>query len=134
MTSSNPPLVLPPPQEHINEGLDHLLPGLPVYNHVQLAAARDEDQYEHGERILVGLKDFVFDLSRIKAYIGPGKLFASYGWRDISYALTKSSNLTEDTLVEGYTCMSPAELELLDKWVALFLKRFQVVGRMEVHA
>ncbi|KAJ7035165.1 hypothetical protein C8F04DRAFT_1099286, partial [Mycena alexandri] len=134
MPSSNPPLALPPPQEHMNEDLDGLLPLLPIYNHTRLARSREEDEYEYGERILVGLKDFVFDLSQMKSYLGPGKTFANYASRDISYALPRYSNLMADTLVQGYTSLSAAELALLDKWVSLFLKRFPVVGKMEIHA
>ncbi|KAF8190358.1 hypothetical protein K438DRAFT_1831933 [Mycena galopus ATCC 62051] len=127
----NPPLVLPAPR-NINQGLEHLV--LPIFNRATLAEARDEDQYEHGMRILVGLKDYVFDLTPIKAYFNSGQLFAGYSWRNISYALTKYSNLPEDILVHGYANMSVADMEVLDKWVALFLKRFEVVGRIATQA
>ncbi|KAJ6534536.1 hypothetical protein B0H10DRAFT_2145856 [Mycena sp. CBHHK59/15] len=52
--------------------------------------------------------------------------------KDISYTLTKCSNLPEDANVRGYSLLSETELDVLDKWLALFLERFEVVGRMEI--
>ncbi|KAJ7032111.1 hypothetical protein C8F04DRAFT_1108526 [Mycena alexandri] len=124
------PLVLPPPQPNLNENLGSL--DLPVYSHADLLAARDEDQYEHGPRILVGLKDYVFDVTPLMEFLIPGGQLSNYAGKDISFALTKASNRREDTTVKGYGTLSSNELKMLDEWTSVFLRRFTVVGRLEM--
>ncbi|KAJ7775307.1 hypothetical protein B0H16DRAFT_1506883 [Mycena metata] len=109
------PLELPPPIPDLNEDL--------------AASARDKDQYE-GARLLIGLKDYVFDVTSLKVFIGPQGPLNNYPWRDISWALVKSSNLASDTANQGYNKFSPENLKLLDDWTAVFLRRFVVVGRL----
>jgi hypothetical protein len=131
------PLVLPPPQPNINQALE----SLPVFNHEALAASRDEDQYESGPRILVGLKgmplsidlsfpffwqqshetDYVFDVTSLGEFLGSRGELSNWAFKDISYALTKNSSLQEDADVEGYFGLSTKELEMLDNWVKIFL-------------
>lgn len=48
--------------------------------------------------------------------------FSNYAFKDISYALAKYSSLAEDVDVSGYENLSPAELEILNDWVTLFLQ------------
>ncbi|KAJ7029912.1 hypothetical protein C8F04DRAFT_1398195 [Mycena alexandri] len=121
------PLVLPPPVGNINQNLAEI--SLPVYTYADLRAARHEDQYENGERILVGLKDYIFNVSPLKEFMGPAGQLSNYPWRDISFALVKSSNLPEDTAVQGYNNFSQNDSKALEEWTATFLLRFTVVGR-----
>ncbi|KAJ7703487.1 hypothetical protein B0H16DRAFT_1638652 [Mycena metata] len=116
------PLVLALPTDNLNEK------SLPVYTHAELHIACDEDQYEHGARILVGLKDYVFDVSLLKEFMGPAGQLSNYPWNDISFALVKSSNLPEYTAVEGYNNLSVNEFKTLEEWTTVFLRRFTVVG------
>ncbi|KAJ7756661.1 hypothetical protein B0H16DRAFT_1885920 [Mycena metata] len=122
------PLELPPPIPDLNEDLASLQ--LRMFSYEQLASARDEDRYEEGARLLIGLKDYVFDVTSLKAFIGPQGPLNNYPWRDISWALVKSSNLASDTANQGYNKFSPENLKLLDDWTAVFLRRFVVIGRL----
>ncbi|KAJ7780659.1 hypothetical protein DFH07DRAFT_935941 [Mycena maculata] len=122
------PLVLPPPQLNINQALDNL----PFFSQEALAASRVEDQYESGPQILVSLKDFVFNMTSLGEFLGPKGDLSTWAFRDISYTLTKNSNLEEDAEVQGYSNLSTKELETLNNWVQIFLARFEVVGRMEL--
>ncbi|KAJ7269144.1 hypothetical protein C8J57DRAFT_1324636 [Mycena rebaudengoi] len=82
-------------------------------------------------RILIGVKDYVFDVTVMeKEYFGQGKPYAQYAWQDISCALAKYSTRKQDIDVNGYTTLSPSELQVLDGWAAIFLKRFEAVGRL----
>ncbi|KAJ6568474.1 hypothetical protein B0H19DRAFT_1256237 [Mycena capillaripes] len=124
---NNYPLVLPAPKENINQHLDESL--LPIMHVSELAVCSDEDLYELGPRTLIGLKDYVSDVTALQEVAGlkPGP-FRVYASKDISYALAKYSTEEEDVNVVGYANLSLAELEVLDKWVSIFLKRFEVVG------
>ncbi|KAJ6610246.1 hypothetical protein B0H10DRAFT_2060953 [Mycena sp. CBHHK59/15] len=124
------PLLLPTPCKGINENLDpHKLR---VYSHETLATSREDDEYDHGARILVALKDYVFNVTTLAEFLTNDGEFKSWAAKDISYTLTKCSNLPEDANVRGYSLLSETELDVLDKWLALFLERFEVVGRMEI--
>ncbi|KAJ6627084.1 hypothetical protein B0H10DRAFT_1941285 [Mycena sp. CBHHK59/15] len=122
------PLVLPAPRENMNMDLNESL--LTPIHVSQLAEYSAAHEYDVGARTLVGLKDYVFDVTAIKKSFGPNGQFQTYPFKDISYALTKYSNLEEDAAVVGYASFSPKELEILDNWVQLFLKRFEVVGKL----
>ncbi|KAJ7694698.1 hypothetical protein B0H14DRAFT_3530594 [Mycena olivaceomarginata] len=86
-----------------------------------LGALSSADQYDLGERIFVGLKDYVFDVSVLREFLGPMGQSSAYAAKDISYALTKCSNQTEDTNVVGYNTLSVPELKILDRWFSMFL-------------
>ncbi|KAF8179551.1 hypothetical protein K438DRAFT_1977262 [Mycena galopus ATCC 62051] len=66
----------------------------------------------------------------MKEYFGSGGLFHIWVFKDILYALTKSSLLEEDAAVIGYTSLSPQELETLKSWFWIFLCRFEVVATL----
>ncbi|KAJ6526047.1 hypothetical protein B0H19DRAFT_1275906 [Mycena capillaripes] len=108
-----------PAQKDINLGLDESL--LPVMNMSELAVPSDDVFYEFGQRTLIVLQDYVFDVTVVKSFSGPNGAFMSYSSKDISYALTRSSTLKEDVDVVGYGNLSTAELEVLDNWLSLFL-------------
>ncbi|KAJ7807656.1 hypothetical protein B0H14DRAFT_3483015 [Mycena olivaceomarginata] len=122
------PLVLLQPQENINEGLDENV--LPVMSVSELGVFSDDVLYELGPRTLIGVKDYVFDVTSAKEFSGPTGAFRVWASKDISYALTKFSTLEEDVDVVGYVNLPASELEILDTWVAIFLQRFKVVGKM----
>ncbi|KAJ6455613.1 hypothetical protein C8R47DRAFT_1328867, partial [Mycena vitilis] len=122
------PLVLPAPCKDINDELGQH--ELRLYTHETLATSREDDEYMHGLRVLVALKDYVFDVTTMSDSLVHGE-FKSWAAKDISYAVTKYSNLAEDANVRGYSRLSVEELELLEKWLAMFLVRFKVVGKME---
>ncbi|KAJ6590818.1 hypothetical protein B0H10DRAFT_2233516 [Mycena sp. CBHHK59/15] len=113
------PLVLPLPRSHINLHLDGTFESLRIIDLQTFPTV--EDEYELGDIIVVGLKDYVFDVTALKEYFGPNSPLSHYASNDISYALIKYSNLPEDTNVEGYMDLSPEELEVLDNWVSIFL-------------
>ncbi|KAJ7161760.1 hypothetical protein C8R46DRAFT_352391 [Mycena filopes] len=121
------PLVLPLPRESINANLNTI--SLPLYTHAQVTAARDEDQYNHGSRILIGLKDYIFDVTMLGEFMGTGGSLSNFPWNDVSCALTRASNNPADTAIEGYSTLSTVELEKLDGWTSIFLRRFVVVGK-----
>ncbi|KAJ6537588.1 hypothetical protein B0H10DRAFT_2141778, partial [Mycena sp. CBHHK59/15] len=80
--------------------------------------SREDDEYDHGARILVALKDYVFNVTTLAEFLTNDGEFKSWAAKDISYT--------------GYSLLSETELDVLDKWLALFLERFEVVGRMEI--
>ncbi|KAJ7433340.1 hypothetical protein B0H11DRAFT_2185180 [Mycena galericulata] len=121
-------LILPPPRSTVNVGLEEdTLPVIDLDNFPTL-----EDERELGHIIVVGLKDYVFDVTALAEYLGPNKQFSNYPSKDISYALTKYSNLPEDVAVKGYANLSEAELDVLNSWVSLFKARFKIIGKIEV--
>ncbi|KAJ7808018.1 hypothetical protein B0H14DRAFT_3881678 [Mycena olivaceomarginata] len=126
------PLILPPPTEHLNDNL--ILTSLPAIVVAELGSFSEQGEGEFGPRILVGLKgdttDHVFNLTTMKEYFGSGGLFHSWVFKDISYALTKSSLLEEDAAVVGYASLSPQELETLKSWFSIFLCRFEIVATL----
>ncbi|KAJ6452103.1 hypothetical protein C8R45DRAFT_1113222 [Mycena sanguinolenta] len=126
------PLILPSPRKDINLGLNESL--LPEMNMSELAVPSEDALYEFGQRTLIVLKGNVFDVTAVKSFSGPTGAFMTYSSKDISYALTKSSILKEDVDVVGYGNLSMVELEVLDNWLSLFLKRFKVVGKISAHS
>ncbi|KAJ7829660.1 hypothetical protein B0H14DRAFT_2451811 [Mycena olivaceomarginata] len=123
------PLILPAPQKDINQNSTTALPLLKVSD---LAVFSMDSEFEFGARILVGLKDHVFDVTSLKDSIRPKGHFSIYAFKDISYALTKNSILEEDVQVVGYSDLSARELTVLDDWVSLFRHRFKIVGNLIV--
>ncbi|KAJ7433786.1 hypothetical protein FB451DRAFT_1255830 [Mycena latifolia] len=67
----------------------------------------------------------------MKDYLGPNKSFAKYAGRDISQALARYSYREEDINVAGNAGLSTREFETLKEWTSLFLKRFDVVGKLQ---
>ncbi|KAJ7445386.1 hypothetical protein B0H11DRAFT_848563 [Mycena galericulata] len=123
------PVIFPPPQEDMNTDINDLLPTMAVISLANISASDDD---ELARRTLIGLKDYVFDLTEMQKYFEAGQPFCNYAARDISYALTKYSSLPEDAAVIGYESLTVTELSILNDWVAFFLLRFKVVGKLGV--
>ncbi|KAJ7700696.1 hypothetical protein B0H17DRAFT_1046379 [Mycena rosella] len=118
--------ILPPPHSDLNVDLDeNRLPIIDLNNLIE-----DDDG---SERILIGLKGFVFDVTVMNKYFGANKPLSNYASRDISYALARYSNLPEDLNVQGYADLSVDDLEVLNDWVSIFL-RFEVIGKIRPHS
>ncbi|KAJ7815377.1 hypothetical protein B0H14DRAFT_2603487 [Mycena olivaceomarginata] len=106
----------PTPSTAVDMVLDNNERLLPVLRVSDFTTFSEDGEYEFGPRILIGLKDYVFDVTILRDSLGSGGRFSTYAFKDISYALTKFSTLNEDTQVVGYTDLAPNELLLLDNW------------------
>ncbi|KAJ7040894.1 hypothetical protein C8F04DRAFT_1080890, partial [Mycena alexandri] len=84
-------LILPPPIRGINDesAVSELYGQLAVYSVTSLSGV-DEDGTPD-PRILVGLREYVFDVSAINGFFAPNKLYSKFAGRDISCALARSS-------------------------------------------
>ncbi|KAJ7475366.1 hypothetical protein B0H11DRAFT_2033971 [Mycena galericulata] len=120
-------LILPPPVEGINSNLDHLR--LEVFTVADLSIP-DEDGTPD-PRILIGLENYVFDVSAMKEFFGPTKFYSKYAGKDISTALARFTLDDEVIDAPNYSSLSEKELALLRNWTSLFVKRFEVVGKLE---
>ncbi|KAJ6550563.1 hypothetical protein B0H10DRAFT_2214816 [Mycena sp. CBHHK59/15] len=63
------PLVLPLPRSDIHLHLDGTFESLRIIDLQTFPTV--EDEYELGDIIVVGLKDYVFDVTALKEYFGP---------------------------------------------------------------
>ncbi|KAK6984523.1 hypothetical protein R3P38DRAFT_3292351 [Favolaschia claudopus] len=122
------PLILPALQPDLNRGINHS--ELHRLRAADLENYSRQTEYECGTRILVGLKDYVFDMTAVKESLSPGGDLSVYAFKDISYALAKYSASETDTLIQGYDSLSSEEKGVLDSWVGIFLTRFPVIGML----
>jgi membrane-associated progesterone receptor component len=101
---------LDPPQHHVftNEELAH-------YDGV------------NSEKIYVGIKGTVFDVSNNRESYGPEAGYHVFVGKDASRALAKSSLKPEDA-VPNYSDLADNELKVLEDWYLFFSQRYNVVG------
>ncbi|KAK7059576.1 hypothetical protein R3P38DRAFT_2758995 [Favolaschia claudopus] len=130
-------IFLTPPIEGMNDEVGLLVSNnmLQSFNAVELANL-DEDG-NPDPQILVALQaikqlslsDYVYDMSTLKKFLGPNRLYSKYAGKDISCALAKYSYNEADIDAIGYSELWDKELTTLNQWCSVFRKRFQIVGR-----
>ncbi|KAJ7027732.1 hypothetical protein C8F04DRAFT_1237995 [Mycena alexandri] len=123
-------LILPPPIRGINDesAVSELYRQLAIYSVTSLSGV-DEDGTPD-PRILVGLREYVFDVSAMNGFFAPNKLYSKFAGRDISCALARSSYEDENINRVGHSDLTSKELKALDGWVSLFKNRFKIVGKL----
>lgn len=86
-----------------------------------------------GRPVYVGAKGLVFDMTTARDKYGPGGPYAVFAGRDASRALGKHSLDRADADNASWKDLSPAEVNALDEWVAMFASKYQQVGTIASH-
>jgi len=91
---------------------------------------RAYDGTDPNKPLLMAIKAQIYDVSRSRAFYGPGGPYALFAGKDASRALAKMSfeekDLTGD--IEG---LSPYEAEALTDWEYKFMSKYQKVGTVK---
>ncbi|KAK6966847.1 hypothetical protein R3P38DRAFT_3245289 [Favolaschia claudopus] len=108
------PFYFPPANKSLNANLDEAR--LPRVSAGQLARFSEETALYSSSTVL----DYVFDVTSVEEFAPKGE-YGVYAFKDISFALVKGSVLERDTMVSGYSSLSPNEMEELKEWYSAFL-------------
>ncbi|GMM38542.1 hypothetical protein DASC09_058810 [Saccharomycopsis crataegensis] len=87
----------------------------------------------NSEKIYVGVKGVVFDVSKNKKVYGPGGSYHIFAGKDSSRGLGKSSLNLEDNTTENSSKIDDFTTEesgVLDDWFTFFSKRYNIMGKM----
>lgn len=83
------------------------------------------------EKIYVGIKGQIFDVTQNKKAYGPGTSYHVFTGKDSSRALAKSSLSPEDnnsSISYKIDDLTEDELRVLEDWYTFFSKRYNIVG------
>lgn len=86
-------------------------------------------------KVLIGVRNQVFDVSAGRSFYGPGGPYANFAGRDASRGLAKSSfdpsMLTPvDQPIDKLENLTPTELSTLADWEQLFKGKYPIVGEL----
>lgn len=94
-----------------------------------LAELVDFDGSDPSKPLLLAIRGCVYDVTRGRAFYGPGGPYGTFAGKDCTRALAKVSfdprDLTGD--LEG---LEPEELAKLEEWIELFEAKYRRLGRL----
>jgi len=94
-----------------------------------LSELRGYDGADPGQPLLIGIRGYVYDVTRGGDFYGPGGPYGMFAGKDCTRALAKVS--FDDELFTGdIEGLEPEELEKLEEWIEMFEGKYRRVGRL----
>uniref|UniRef100_A0A182P6U5 Cytochrome b5 heme-binding domain-containing protein n=1 Tax=Anopheles epiroticus TaxID=199890 RepID=A0A182P6U5_9DIPT len=119
--SRQPPATLPPPP-----------PELPrLRRDFTLAELKHYDGTQPDGRVLTAVNGNVYDVTKGKAFYGPGGTYAAFGGRDASRGLATfqiTSSVSDE--YDDLSDLNSHEMESMREWEMQFKEKYYLVGRL----
>jgi membrane-associated progesterone receptor component len=94
-----------------------------------LAELAGYDGSDAAKPLLIGIRGYVYDVTRGRDYYGPGGPYEMFAGKDCSRALAKVS--FEAELFTGEIAdLAQDELDKLEEWIEMFETKYRRVGRL----
>ncbi|KAJ3073360.1 hypothetical protein HDU98_001709 [Podochytrium sp. JEL0797] len=99
-------------------------PGTKVFNATELAQFDGKDE---AKPVYLAIKGIVYDVSSARKMYSPGSGYSVFAGKDASRALAMSSLKPEDCVAD-YSGLSAEQTETLEKWIAFYQKKYDIMG------
>jgi membrane-associated progesterone receptor component len=89
----------------------------------------DFDGSDPGKPLLIGIRGYVYDVTRGRDFYGPGGPYGMFAGKDCTRALAKVS-FDEELFTGDIEGLESEELEKLEEWIEMFEGKYRRVGRL----
>ena len=94
-----------------------------------LSELADYDGSDPTQPLLVGIRGYVYDVTRGRSFYGPGGPYGMFAGKDCTRALALVS-FDEELFTGDVEGLGPDELEKLEEWIEMFEGKYRRVGRL----
>jgi membrane-associated progesterone receptor component len=89
----------------------------------------DYDGSDPTKPLLIGIRGYVYDVTRGRDFYGPGGPYGMFAGKDCTRALAKVS--FDEELFTGDTGgLDPDELDKLEEWIEMFEGKYRRLGKL----
>lgn len=94
-----------------------------------LSELTDYDGSDPTKPLLIGIRGYVYDVTRGRDFYGPGGPYGMFAGKDCTRALAKVS-FDEELFTGNTEGLDPDELDKLEEWVEMFEGKYRRLGKL----
>ena len=94
-----------------------------------LSELTDYDGSDPTKPLLIGIRGYVYDVTRGRDFYGPGGPYGMFAGKDCTRALAKVS-FDEELFTGNTEGLDPHELDKLEEWVEMFEGKYRRLGKL----